>query len=146
MKKVIIFICLAGCIFSGLSPAAAAERLAVKADTANIRSGPGLDNDVLWQIEKYHPLVVIENKGAWIKFKDFEEDVGWIHRSLVDDSDTIIVKANNCNVRSGPGTQFDVAFTVNKGVPFQVLERQKRWIKIKHADGDAGWIFNALVW
>ena len=124
----------------------AAERMAVNAETANIRSGPGLDNELLWQVEKYYPVLVIEKKGAWFKFKDFEGDEGWIHRSLLDSGDTVIVKADRCNVRSGPGTQFDVVFTVNKGVPFKVTAREKRWIKILHADGDIGWIFKALVW
>ena len=126
--------------------AAASERMAVKADTANIRSGPGVKYDLLWQIEKYHPLQIVEKKGRWYRFKDFEGDEGWIHETLVDKTRTVIVKADNCNVRSGPGTQYDVAFTVSKGIPFKVLETKGRWLKVQHADGDIGWIFNSLVW
>ena len=46
----------------GLETAAAAERLTVKASIANMRSGPGTSHDVLWQVEKYHPFIVVEKK------------------------------------------------------------------------------------
>jgi SH3-like domain-containing protein len=124
----------------------AAERMAVKADTANIRSGPGVTYDLLWQIEKYHPLLVVEQKGPWYRFTDFEGDEGWIHETLVDKTRAVIVKVRKCNVRSGPGTQYDVAFTASKGIPFKVLKTEGRWLQVQHADGDEGWIFNSLVW
>jgi SH3-like domain-containing protein len=120
--------------------------MAVKADIANIRSGPGTDYDQLWQVEKYHPFLVLESKGAWYSVQDFEGDRGWIHRSLLDKSETVIVKVDRCNVRTGPGTQFDVAFMVTKGIPFKVLQKKGRWYELQHADGDRGWIFNALLW
>jgi SH3-like domain-containing protein len=123
-----------------------AERLAVAVDTANIRSGPGANYEQLWQVEKYHPLLILQKKGDWYEFKDFEGDRGWIQRDLVDTTETVIVKVNQCHVRSGPGTQFDVVFTVDKGVPFKVLQKKDRWYEVQHADGDHGWIFNALVW
>ena len=124
----------------------AAERMAVKADIANIRSGPGLTYDLLWQIEKYHPLQVVQKKDGWFRFKDFEGDEGWIHQTLVDTTPTVIVRVNRCNLRSGPGTQHDIAFTVDKGIPFKVLKTDGRWLQVQHADGDTGWLFNALIW
>lgn len=129
-----------------VSPGAAAERMAVKSEVANIRSGPGTKNEMLWQVEKYHPVTIVEKKGAWYRFKDFEGDEGWIHNSLLDKARTVIVKVKRCNVRSGPGTQYDIAFTVDKGIPFKVMEKKGRWLKVQHADGDWGWVFNALVW
>jgi SH3-like domain-containing protein len=123
-----------------------AERMAVKSDTANIRSGPGMEYEQLWQIEKYHPLMIIQKKGDWYQFQDFEGDKGWIHRSLLDTTETVIVSVNSCNVRSGPGTQFDIVFTVGKGIPFKVIQKKGQWFEVQHADGDRGWIFKALLW
>jgi hypothetical protein len=42
----------------------------------------------------------------------------------------VIVKNDKCNVRSGPGTDNDVLFTVDKGVPFRVLEAKGKWLHI----------------
>ena len=113
---------------------------------ANIRSGPGTNYTVLWEVEKYHPLVVIEKKGKWYKFRDFEGDQGWIYRPLVTRMKTVITIKDKCNVREGAGTKYKKLFTAEKGIPFKVLERKGKWIHIQHADGDKGWIHNSLVW
>ena len=129
-----------------LAGAASAERLAVSAPVANIRSGPGTNHNVLWKVEKYFPLQVIEKAGQWYHFKDFEGDRGWVHQSLVSKISAVITKNDTCNIRSGPATSNKIIFTVEKGIPFRVLKREGSWIYIEHADGDKGWIHKSLVW
>lgn len=124
----------------------AQERLSITAGIANMRSGPSTSESVLWQVEKYHPVQVIEKKGNWYKVKDFENDVAWLHNSLLGDTDCVITIKDKCNVRSKPDTKSSILFTVEKGVPFKVLERKDNWMKIEHADGDIGWIYKTLVW
>ncbi len=140
----ILFTVIACAVAAGT--AAGAERVAVTVDTANIRSGPGANHASLWQVEKHHPFLVLEKKEEWYRVRDFEGDEGWVHRSLVGKADTVVVKSNQCNIRQGPGTQFDIFFTVDKGIPFKALRRKGQWIEIEHADGDRGWILNTLVW
>ena len=125
---------------------AMAERLSVSSTIANIRSGPGTNYEILWKVESYYPITVLRRSGSWINFRDFEGDEGWIHTSLVDKRPTVITIKNTCNVRKGPGTNHDILFTVEKGIPFLIMERQKNWIEIKHAAGDRGWIHKSLVW
>ncbi|MCP4745848.1 MAG: SH3 domain-containing protein [Desulfobacteraceae bacterium] len=126
--------------------AGANERMAVKYDVVNVRSAADASASVLWKVEKYHPIIVVEKTKEWARFKDFEGDQGWVHKSVLDKTETIIVKANRCNVRSGPGTEHDIIFSVTKGIPFKVLEKKGRWVHVVHADGDKGWIFNTLIW
>lgn len=125
--------------------AAAAPRMAVAVSKANVRSGPGSTYDVLWQVERYHPLQVIQKTAKWVRFRDFEGDEGWISRDLLDKTPTVITR-KKCHVRSGPGKNFPIVFTIDKGIPFKVLGRKGKWIHIEHADGDKGWIFKTLVW
>ncbi len=124
----------------------AKEKLCVTADIANLRSGPGTKNDVLWQVEKYHPFIIIEKKGNWYKVKDFEGDMGWVHKSLLGKTSTVITTKQKCNVRSKPDKKSSILFTVQKAVPFKVIKKQGNWLNIEHADGDVGWIYKSLVW
>jgi SH3-like domain-containing protein len=125
---------------------AAAERLSVEVPIANVRSGPGTNYEVLWQIEKYHPLSIIKTSGSWYYFRDFEGDKGWVHKSLMGTTPSIITKKEKNNIRSGPGTNFAILFTVEKGVPFKILQKKGAWFHIQHADGDKGWIHQSVVW
>lgn len=123
-----------------------AQRLAVGVKVANMRSGPGKEHPEMWQVEKFHPLIVVEKKGNWYKVKDFEGDIAWIHKSLLNNTQSVITIKNNCNVRSKAGKDGRILFTVEKGIPFKVLKKKGNWIKIKHADNDIGWIYKTLVW
>ena len=125
---------------------AMAERLTVIAEVANIRSGPNTKSDILWKVEKYYPILVVKKSGSWYQFRDFEEDSGWVHKSLVGKVKAVITKKDLCNIRSKPGTKSKILFTVEKGIPFKVLKSKGRWLNIEHADGDKGWIHDSLVW
>ncbi len=129
-----------------VGPGLAAERMAVKASIANLRSGPGGKYEVLWQVEKYHPLLVVEKRKNWYKIKDFEGDMAWIHNSLLGKVKGVITTKTKCNVRSKPNKKSEIMFTVERGVPFRVLKRSGNWIRIEHADGEIGWIYKSLVW
>ncbi len=124
----------------------AEERVAIKAAIANIRSGPGTNYEVLWQVEQYHPFLEVKKSGKWIKVQDFEGDAAWIHETLVAKIESVITKKAKSNVRSEPSTKSRILFTVERGVPFKVLKRQGDWIQIEHADGEKGWIYKTLVW
>jgi len=133
-------------LFILFSNAALAERLSVSVSVANVHSGPGKNYDILWNVEKYHPLFILEKSDSWYHFRDFEGDEGWIYKSLLRKIPSIITNRERCNVRAGPGTGYKILFTVEKGIPFKIIKRKGDWIHIEHADGDRGWIHKSLVW
>ena len=145
-EKIILALILCLAAFSLPDMASGAERYAVSGAIANIRSGPGTDFDVIWKVERYYPVAVLEKKGKWYKIEDFEGDKGWVHNSLLNKTKTVVVKKKDCNVRSGPGTDFPVVFQAKQGVPFRCLNSKGPWINIQHDDGDAGWIHSSLTW
>jgi len=126
--------------------AAHAERLAVSTNKANIRSGPGTNHDILWEVEKYHPVQILKKQGKWYRFRDFEGDEGWVYAPLLKDIPTVITKKKKGNVRSGAGTNFKILFTAEKGIPFKVLKKKGDWFHIEHSDGDKGWVHKGIVW
>ncbi|QTA83655.1 DUF1058 [Desulfonema limicola] len=128
------------------SSTAFAERMSINVPMANVRSGPGTKYKVLWKLEKYHPLQIMKKSGSWYYFRDYEGDNGWIFKGILGKEASVIAIKNKCNVRSGPGTNFDIVFTVEKGVPLKIIERKNEWIHVSHSDGDKGWIHQMLVW
>lgn len=145
MKAIRIFIViLSVCFMTTL--AVAAERMAVQSNVGNVRAEPGTKGDILWKMERYYPVLVIEKKGPWYRFKDVDGHTGWIHNSLLDRTPTVVVKVRLANIRSGPGTQNGIVFDAEKGTPFKVLQKKGAWIQVRHSDGDKGWVFKSLVW
>lgn len=139
---------LATLLFALISavPAWGAEYESVKNDGVNIRAGASDKDDVLWEVFKDFPLQILQRQGTWSQIKDFEGDTGWISSALLSKKQTVIVKVQIANLRSGPGQNFEPVATVKSGVVFDLVKREGDWLQLRHADGTEGWIFSTLVW
>ncbi len=125
----------------------AAEFITVTKNNVNVRTGPGTDSPVHVQLFEGYPLKVLEKKGDWDKVSDFENDGGWIERSLTKANDTVIVTAqSSVNLRSEPSTNSDIVATVDRGVVLTKVGIQGEWIQVRHSSGVSGWIYGKLVW
>lgn len=130
-----------------LEGSAFAERVCVAAASASSRRGPGEKYEIVWdKMDKNYPLEVLGKKNDWFYVKDYAGDTSWINRSFVNTWKTVITKKDRVNVRSGPGSENTAVFMVDSGVPFKVVKTEGEWIQIQHADGDAGWIHQKMVW
>lgn len=49
------------------------------------------------------------------------------------------------NVRQGPGLDFDVLFTLEKGTPLVGHSYKDDWVRVKDEDGRGGWVYQTLV-
>lgn len=127
------------------SSVCAAEYLSAAKDGINLRSGPGTNAAVLFELPMGYPLEVVSREGQWVKVTDYEGDQGYIVDSLLSKTPYVIVKVKECNVRSGPSTKDPVVGNVAKDVVFQKLEQKGDWIKVSHPQL-TGWVQKALVW
>lgn len=137
-------------IFLSSSPCFALM-LSVAGDNVNLRSGPGTNYSVKWEYGKGFPLKILSDKGDWYKVSDFEDDVGWIHKSLLMKDGYMVVKVfknrdKKINIRSGPSKKYRVVGRAYYGVVFKTLEQRDGWAKVQHETGLVGWIKRSLLW
>ncbi len=56
------------------------------------------------------------------------------------------LRANETNVRAGPGSQYPIKFTFKlRGLPVKVISEYDNWSEVKDYDGDTGWINQNLI-
>jgi SH3-like domain-containing protein len=55
------------------------------------------------------------------------------------------VSANKTNVRSGPGTNHEILWSVPKYYPVDIVKISGSWRKIRDFEGDEGWIHSSLL-
>lgn len=131
--------------------ASATEVLSVKGDKVNMRSGPGIQYLVKWEYGTGFPLEILKKQGDWLQVKDFEDEIGWIHKSHLHKNSQMIVKANKnhgqtVNIRSGPGNENTIVGNAHHGVVFSKLEVKSDWVKVQHESGLTGWIKKSFLW
>jgi SH3-like domain-containing protein len=141
---------LTTCVLALTLPAAAAQpakqMVSVKGSILNMRSGPGTNTEVLWELQRGYPLQVVQRKNRWVRVKDFEGDTGWVAASLTGRTPHHIVKVRNANVRSGPGTQNRIVGKAEYGELMRTREKRGGWVRVERAQGKSGWISKKLLW
>lgn len=60
-------------------------------------------------------------------------------------AEMLSVNSESVNLRSGPGTNYDVRWEYGKGFPLQVISRKGDWVKVSDFEKDSGWIFKPLL-
>jgi SH3-like domain-containing protein len=126
-----------------------AYAICVNVSEANLRKGPGTHYEKTWEVFKYMPFKQLRKKGEWYRVRDVDGDVHWIYKQLVTDKfNCAVVKNNEANVRSGPGTKYKKSSLspVIKYESFKVIKRKGSWVKVEDEFGDSGWIFRKLLW
>ncbi len=140
-----LFLTVVSIIF--LVGTAGARMVSVAGDVVNMRSGPGKNYPVVWELGKGFPLKIVKTQGNWIKVTDYENDSGWIFKKLVDRSAHLVVKKKIINIRSGPGKNYKIIRQAKKGVVFKTIERKNDWVKVTHEESKlTGWIKRSLLW
>ncbi|MDO9251360.1 MAG: SH3 domain-containing protein [Hydrogenophaga sp.] len=129
------------------APAVHAQNMvSVKGNVLNMRSGPGTQTEVLWELKKGYPLQVVNRKGNWLQVRDFENDRGWVARALTGSTPHHVVKARTANVRQGPGTQHRIVGKAEYGELLRTREKRSDWVRVERDNGKTGWIAKRLLW
>ena len=137
---------LTGVIATAPTLAQAQEFLSIKGKTVNIRAKPNTKSDIAWELINGYPVQVIKREGDWLKVKDFEGPLGWVHKPLTSNDPYFLIKASTVNLRAGPGTKHAVVAKLNKYDIVKTLDNQGEWAKVKTNEGQEGWLSVALGW
>ncbi|HAM71829.1 MAG TPA: hypothetical protein DCM86_09320 [Verrucomicrobiales bacterium] len=125
-----------------------------KQDHVNVRSRPDTESDVVTHLKKHEMVTVVEevfHKKAgpgeptrWAKIAWPSEVPVWVYADFVDHSGSA-VKVAKVNLRSGPGENFAVVGTLQKGTSIKKLDAKGDWWKIEAPEGCHAYIAANLL-
>ena len=69
--------------------------------------------------------------------------VSWAN--TVSAGQRLTVAAPLANIRSGPGTNYDIMWKVSKYCPLIIIKKAGSWYRFVDFEGDKGWIHKSLV-
>ena len=55
------------------------------------------------------------------------------------------VGADIANIRSGPGTNHEILWKVEKYYPVFVIKKEGEWVQFRDFEGDIGWVHSSLL-
>ena len=121
------------------APLGAAETAVVKGDNVNVRGLPSLTGEVITQIKKGEPVVVLEEipvskskteePTKWVKIQMPANTPVWVNATYVDTNNTVIPP--KLNLRAGPGENYSVVGRVEKGHVLKPIRTVESWIEVE---------------
>lgn len=139
---------LAAAIAFGLAtgPACALDYLAVAEATA-LYDAPSQKAKPLHVIARGTPVELVVVVEGWIKVRDHKGDLAWIEKKLLSDKRTVIVRADRAQVRAAGDDKAALAFEAERDVVLELVEPAVAgWARVKHRDGQQGFVKVAQVW
>jgi len=127
--------------------AGAAEFRALAERPAILYDAPSVKADKLFVATRYYPFEVLVKLDQWTKVRDANGEVAWVENRSLGDRQTVLVTVPLADVRAGPSPNSTLVFEAYKQVLLEVLEPPAEgWVKVRHRDGQQGYIRLAHVW
>jgi SH3-like domain-containing protein len=60
-------------------------------------------------------------------------------------AETLSIKGDKVNLRTGPGIDYSVKWEYGDGFPVQVIEKKGDWRKVKDFENDTGWVYKSFL-
>ncbi len=120
--------------------------LSLKKDIVNLRQGPSKDYPIkLVYNKKFLPVEILDSWENWRKIKDFENNRGWIHVSLLTGKKTAINNINYTVIFSSDSIYSKPLVKLEKGRLLFIKKCKSNWCKVTTGKY-AGWIKKKFLW
>ena len=94
-----------------------------------------------------YPLEVVVVVEGWVKVRDANGEFTWVESKALTDKRTVMVKVPVAAVRQAADEASSILFQAQQNV---ILELESvasaGWLRVKHRDGQSGFIKVADVW
>ena len=128
-------------------PATAAEYRSIGERAAVLYDAPSTRADRLFIATASYPFEVLVKLDQWTKVRDANGEVAWVENKALAERPTAIVTVPLADVHAEPSTQSPLVFEAYKQVILEVVAPPAGdWVKVRHRDGQQGFIRVAHVW
>ena len=138
---------LAACRAWGADFMSTADAATILYDAPSARAKP------LFVLGRDTPLEVIVPVEGWTKVRDVGGTIGWVDKRNLGERRSLVVRVPVADVRVNPDEAAALAFRAEHGVLLELAEpavstattATPGWVKVKHRDGQAGFVRIAQV-
>ncbi|MFA4969001.1 MAG: SH3 domain-containing protein [Sulfuritalea sp.] len=93
------------------------------------------------------PVELVVSLEGWSKVRDSRGDLTWIEKKHLAEKRNVIVRHDRAQVRAAAEEKAALVFEAERDVVLELLEAVPGgWIKVRHRDGQSGFLKAAQVW
>ena len=121
--------------------------VSMRAESANARRGPSLDQRVDWEfLKRGLPLRITAEYGQWRRVEDADGMGGWVHQALLSGTRTGLVRGGEAvGLRRKAGDAAGTVALLEPGVIVRVESCDGGWCAVTAGSFD-GYVPQAVLW
>lgn len=117
------------------------------AEIAILYDAPSQKAKPLFAIAAGTPVETIVTLDTWVKVRDMKGDLAWIERRLLSDKRMLQARSGSLQIRAAAEDQAATVFEAEADVLLELVEPGPAgWIKVRHRDGQQGFVKAHQVW
>lgn len=126
---------------------AALEFLSIKDATVIMYDAPSLKADKLYIATRHLPVEAVVKVEGWVKVRDSSGSLAWVEEKQLSEKRYVIVTAPSAEIYQTASSTSPLVFRAQQNVVLELLEpAASGWVRVKHPDGQAGYVRTAQVW
>jgi SH3-like domain-containing protein len=114
----------------------AADFFSVAANGTLFYDAPSAKAKKLFVVSQLYPVEV----------RDVSGKLAWVEKKQLTDKRTVVVSAARADIRQSPDDAATLVFQAEAGVALEFVESVPGWIKVRHRDGQTGFVKLNQVW
>ncbi len=123
------------------------EFLSISDHAVIMYDAPSLKAEKLYVSSRYLPVEAVVNVEGWVKVRDSSGILAWVEKKSLSKKRYVIVTAPLADVYRLADTHSGVIFQVEKNVVMEWVDSADAgWTKVRHPDGQLGYIRVNQVW
>lgn len=93
------------------------------------------------------PVEGVVDVDGWVKVRDYSGGLAWVEKTALSNKRYVIVIAQLADVYQSAALDASLAFQLEKNVVVELLGTSATgWVKVRHRDGQTGYIKVNQVW
>jgi len=116
-------------------------------EAAPVYDAPSAKSKPLFVVLAGTPVELVVSLDGWSKVRDSKGDLTWIEKKHLSEKRNVIVRFDRAQVRAAAEDKAALVFEAERDVVLELLEAAPGgWIKVKHRDGQSGFLKAPQVW
>lgn len=117
------------------------------AEASALYDAPSQKARPLFAIAAGTPVEAVVTLDAWVKVRDAKGDLAWIEKRNLTQKRMVIVRFDRAQVRAQADDKAPLAFEAEKDVVLEWVEAGPLgWARVRHRDGQGGFVRASQVW
>lgn len=123
------------------------EYFSIAENAVVMYDAPSLKADKLFVVSRYLPVEAVVNVEGWVKVRDSTGSLAWVEKKALSQQRYVVVTVPMADVFQSANISSALIFQAEENTVLEWLDSDTQgWVKVRHADGQTGYVKVAQVW